>query len=59
MQCSCPEKTSFWARRSMEEGDGEVVLLTEVGDGLLLQEVESEQGDLLFRREVPALAWQG
>ena len=41
-----------------EEGDGEVVLLAEVGDGLLLQEVESEQGDLLFRSKVPALTRQ-
>src|SRR4029453_13281127 len=37
-----------------EEVNGEVVLLAEVGDGLLLQEVESEQSDLLLRGKVPA-----
>ena len=42
----------------VEEGDGEVVLLADVGDGLLLQEVEAEQGDLLFRGKVPALSRQ-
>jgi hypothetical protein len=31
----------------LEEGDGKAVLLADVGDGLLLQEVKSEQGDLL------------
>src|ERR1700689_1783863 len=40
----------------VEEGDGEVVLLADVGDGLLLQEVEAEQGDLLFGGKVPALS---
>src|SRR5438477_7465170 len=39
----------------VEEGHGEVVLLADVGDRLLLQEVEAEQGDLLFRGKVPAL----
>jgi hypothetical protein len=43
----------------VEEGDGEVVLLADVGDGLLLQEGESEQGDLLFRGKVPALTSHG
>ena len=43
----------------VEEGDGEVVLLADVGDGLLLQEVEAEQCDLLFRGKVPALTRQG
>src|SRR5947209_2588797 len=43
----------------VEEGDGEVVLLTDVGDGLLLQEVEAEQGHLLFRAKVPALTRHG
>jgi hypothetical protein len=40
----------------VEECDGQVVLLAEVGDGLLLQEVEAKQGDLLFRGKVPALS---
>src|SRR5579885_1174728 len=39
----------------VEEVDGEVVLLTDVGDRLLLQEVESKQGDLLLRGEVTTL----
>ena len=39
----------------VEAVDGQVVLLADVGDGLLLQEVESEQGDLLFRGKVTAL----
>jgi len=43
----------------VEEGDGEVMLLADVGDGLLLQEVEPEQGDLLFRGKVTALSRQG
>src|SRR6478736_5535715 len=43
----------------VEESDGKVVLLTDVGDGLLLQEVESEQGDLLFRGKVTALPRHG
>src|SRR5436305_12075132 len=43
----------------VEEVDREVVLLANVGDRLLLQEMESEQGDLLFRREVPTLASHG
>ena len=42
----------------VEEVDGAVVLLADVGDGLLLQEVEAEQGDLLFRGKVPALSRQ-
>jgi hypothetical protein len=33
----------------VEEVDGEIVLLADVGDGLFLQEVETEQGDLLLR----------
>jgi hypothetical protein len=40
----------------IEEGDVEVVFLTDVGDGLLLQEVESEQGDLLLGGKVTTLA---
>ena len=43
----------------VEEGDGEVVLLTDVGDGLLLREVESGQGDLPLRGKVPALTRHG
>src|SRR5690242_10447864 len=43
----------------VEEVDGEVVLLADVGDGLLLQEVESEQGDLLLGGEVTTLPWHG
>jgi hypothetical protein len=43
----------------VEEVDGEVVFLTEVGDGLLLQEVEAKQGDLLLRGKVTTLASQG
>ena len=39
----------------VEEVDVEVVLLTDVGDGLLLQKVEAKQGDLLLRAEVTAL----
>src|SRR5215472_751430 len=41
----------------VEEGHGEVVLLTEVGDGLLFQEMEPEQADFLLRGEVTA--WLG
>src|SRR4029453_19061476 len=40
----------------VEEVDVEVVLLTDVGDGLLLQEVEAKQGDFLLRGKVPTLA---
>jgi hypothetical protein len=40
----------------VEEVDGEVVFLADVGDRLLLQEVEAKQSDLLFRSEVTALA---
>src|SRR5436305_8543871 len=40
----------------VEEGDGEVVLLTEVGDGLLLQ--EAEQGDFLLGGKVTTLTSQ-
>jgi hypothetical protein len=40
----------------VEEVDGEVVFLTEVGDGLVLQEVETEQGDFLLRGKVTTLA---
>src|SRR5262249_62017325 len=43
----------------VEEVHGQVVLLADVGDGLLLQEVEAEQGDLLFRSEVPTLPGHG
>src|SRR5947209_1625017 len=39
----------------VEEVDGEVVLLTDVGDWLVLQQMEPEQGHLLFRREVTTL----
>ena len=39
----------------VEEGNGQVVLLADVGDRPLLQEVEAEQGDLLFRGEVATL----
>jgi hypothetical protein len=39
----------------VEEVDGEVVLWAEVRDGLLLQEVETKQGDLLLRSEVTTL----
>src|SRR5262249_20418523 len=35
----------------VEEVDAEVVFLTDVGDGLLLQEVEAQQGDLLLRSD--------
>jgi hypothetical protein len=38
----------------VEEIDGEVVLLADVGDRLLLQEVEAKQGDLLLRGKVTA-----
>jgi len=43
----------------VEEGNGQVVLLADVGDRPLLQEVEAEQGDLLFRAEVTALPGHG
>ena len=43
----------------VEEGDGEVVLLAEVGDGLPLQEVESEEGDIVLRGKVMALPRRG
>jgi hypothetical protein len=39
----------------VEEVNGEVVFLADVGDGLLLQEMKSEQGDLLVRGKVAAL----
>ena len=42
-----------------EEGDGEVVLLADVRDRLLLQEVEAEQSDLLFRSKVTTLPGHG
>jgi hypothetical protein len=43
----------------LEEVHREVVFLADVGDRLLLQEVEAEHGDLLFRREVPAFSGHG
>jgi hypothetical protein len=43
----------------VEEVYGQALLLADVGDGLLLQEVEAEQGDLLFGREVAALPGHG
>lgn len=42
-----------------EAVNGEAVLLTDVGDGLLLQEVEAEQGDLLRGGVVTALPGHG
>jgi hypothetical protein len=41
----------------IEEVDGELVLVTDVGDGLLLQEVEAQKADLLLRGEVTTLPW--
>jgi hypothetical protein len=43
----------------IEEVDVEAVLLTEVGDGLLLQEVKPKQGDLLLGGERTTLASRG
>jgi hypothetical protein len=43
----------------VEEVDGELMFLTEVGDRLLLQEVESKQGHLLLRSKVTTLASHG
>src|SRR5918999_1542503 len=43
----------------VEEGDGEVVLLADVRNRLLLQEVEAKQGDLLLRGEMTTLPWHG
>jgi hypothetical protein len=43
----------------VEEVDVEAVLLTEVGDRLLLQEVETKQSDLLLRGKVTTLASHG
>jgi hypothetical protein len=40
----------------VEEVDGELLFLTEVGDRLLLQEVESKQGYLLLRGKGTTLA---
>src|SRR5436853_6833589 len=40
----------------VEEVDGEVVLLTDVGDRFLLQEMKTEQGDLLLGGERTTLA---
>src|SRR6478672_124993 len=40
----------------VEEVHGEVVLLADIGDRLLLQEVEAEQGDFLLGGVVTALA---
>src|SRR5262245_4811601 len=38
----------------VEEVNGQAMLLTDVGDGLVLQEVEAEQGDLLLGGVVTA-----
>jgi hypothetical protein len=38
----------------VQEVHRQVVLLAEVGDGLLLQQVEAEQGDLLLGGQVTA-----
>jgi hypothetical protein len=46
-------------RPVVEDVHREVVFLAEVGDGLLLQEVEARQGDLLFRGKVTTLPGQG
>jgi hypothetical protein len=43
----------------IEEVDGELMFLTDVRDGLLLQEVETKQGDLLLRGKVTTLASHG
>jgi hypothetical protein len=40
----------------VEKVNGEVVFLADVGDGLLLQEVESEQSNLLLWGKVAALS---
>jgi hypothetical protein len=39
----------------VEEVHGKVILLTDVGDRLLLQEMEAKQSDLLLRSEVTTL----
>jgi hypothetical protein len=39
----------------VEEVNGEVVFLADVGNGLLLQEMESKESDLLVRGKVTAL----
>jgi hypothetical protein len=43
----------------LEEVHGEVVLLAEVGGGLLLQQVQAKQGDFLLRGKVTALPSHG
>jgi hypothetical protein len=43
----------------VEEINGEVMLFTDVGDRLLLQEVKTQEGHLLLRSEVTALLSHG
>ena len=43
----------------VEVGDGEAVFFADVGDGDLVEEVLSEQGDLLLRGKVTALTAHG
>jgi len=43
----------------IEEVDGELMFLTDVRDGLLLQEVETKQSDLLLRGKMTTLASHG
>jgi len=43
----------------VEEGDGKVVFLTDIGDGLLLQEVEAKHRNLLLGGKVTTLASHG